>query len=142
REREVAAAAEREPVDRGDGRLPHRLQEPRARVPEAAPLPRLEDGQVAHVLDVRASDERALAGAGQHDDPRLLVARQLAQPVVQRAQRLAVERVHRLRTLDCEDRDPVLAGEADAQTGTLAFRNSTISLVDTPGVNTSATPRS
>src|SRR5207237_3741839 len=81
RERELAAAAEREPVDRGDRRLPHRLEEPCARVAEAAPLLRLEHREAAHVLDVRARDERAVTRAGQDDDSRLLVVRQLGQSV-------------------------------------------------------------
>src|SRR5919204_204012 len=69
-ERELAAAAEREAIDRRDRRLRHRLEEARARVAEPAPLARLEHGQPAHVLDVRACDEGPVARARQHDDPR------------------------------------------------------------------------
>ena len=65
-ERELAAAAEREALDRGDRRLGHRLQQLRDLVAELAPGRRLLDREAAHVLDVGAGDERLLARAGQH----------------------------------------------------------------------------
>ena len=69
-ERELAAAAEREAVDRGDRRLRHRLQQLPAVVAELAPRLRLLDREAAHVLDVGAGDERLLARAGEHDHAR------------------------------------------------------------------------
>src|SRR3712207_6980600 len=49
RERELAAAAERVPVDGGDRRLAHRLEELGGRVPEAAPFARLERSEERRV---------------------------------------------------------------------------------------------
>src|SRR5262249_4886861 len=63
RDRELAAPAEREAVDRGDRRLRHRLEQPRGLVPERAPRLRLVDAEPAHVLDVRTGGKRLLARA-------------------------------------------------------------------------------
>src|SRR5581483_12468555 len=79
--------------------------------------------------------------AGQDDDPRRGVRRELPQPVAERLQRLVVQRVQRVGPVDRDDGDavvPVL--DADAQTATFERRNSTISLVGAPGVKTAATP--
>ena len=62
-ERELAAAAEREAVDRRDGGLRHLLEQARRLVAERPPLLRLARAEAAHVLDVRAGDEGALARA-------------------------------------------------------------------------------
>src|SRR5205814_2389036 len=51
RERELAAAAEREPVDRGDRGLRHRLEQAPGLVAERAPGLRLLRVEPAHVLD-------------------------------------------------------------------------------------------
>src|SRR5207253_6108551 len=59
-ERELAAAAQREAVDRRDRRLGHLLEQARRLVAERAPLLRLAGAEAAHVLDVRARDEGAL----------------------------------------------------------------------------------
>ena len=67
RERELAAAAEREAVDRGDRRLGHRLEQLRDLVAEPPHAFACLDVHRAHRLDVGAGDERAVAGAGEHD---------------------------------------------------------------------------
>src|SRR6266516_649986 len=139
-ERELAAAPEREAVDRGDRRLRHRLEQAPALVTESTPLLGLLDREAAHVLDVCSRDERLLARAGEDDDPRFGVARQFEQPAAQLLEGRPVERVHRLRPVDRDDRDPVLALDPNAQAGTFPFRNSTMSEVGAPGVKTAATP--
>src|SRR5439155_8548260 len=143
RERELAAAAEREPVDRRDRRLRHRLEQPRRLVPERAPRLRVVDVEPVHVLDVGTGDERLVARAGEHDDPNLGVAGELAQPVAKLGQNLHFEGVERLRPVDLDDRDALVVADDDgyAATSTCDRRNSTISLVGAPGVKTSATPR-
>src|SRR5436190_6337367 len=52
RQRELAAAAEREAVHGCDRGLCHRLEEPARLVAERAPRLRLLDAETAHVLDV------------------------------------------------------------------------------------------
>src|SRR5439155_10322088 len=139
--RERAAAAEREPVDRRDRRLAHRLEEERRCVPEPAPLAGLEHGETLHVLDVGAGDERSIARPGQHDRMDTAVVRELAQAVAKRSERLQVERVHRLGPVHGHDRDGVVALDVDhAGAGTFCCRKSTIAETGAPGVNTSATP--
>src|SRR5580765_3481569 len=140
RERELAPAAERKPVDGRDRRLRHRLEQASGLVPESAPLLRLVDVEAAHVLDVRSGDECLLPRAGHDHRARRLVAGELAQPVTQLRERRHVKRVHGLRTVDRDERDRVFPLDVD-QTGTLPLRKSTISLVGAPGVKTSATPR-
>ena len=70
------------------------------------------------------------------------VARQLLEPIPELRQRLDVERVQRLGPVDRDEGDAVLAPvDPDGYaTGTLSRRNSTISRVGAPGVNTAATP--
>src|SRR5829696_1463880 len=140
RERELAAASEREPVDRRDRRLGHRLEQPRRLVTELTPGLRLVDVQPAHVLDVRAGDEGAIPGAGEDDHACVGVLRELAEAVAERLERLDVERVERVLAVDGDDRDAAFLPDDDQLTGTLARRNSTISPIGAPGVKTSATP--
>jgi len=56
-ESELAAAAERVPVDRGDSRLRDRLEEVRAPLAELPPTPRLENPQLRDVIEVIARYE-------------------------------------------------------------------------------------
>ncbi len=79
RERELAAAAEREPVDRGDRRLAHRLEQLACLVTERAPRLCAVGVEAAHVLDVRTRDECAVTRARQHDDARIVVRGERAQ---------------------------------------------------------------
>src|SRR5581483_1122649 len=140
-ERELAAPAQREAVHGRERRLRHRLEQAAAFVTERAPRVSLEDGHLCHLLDVRPGGERLLARAGENDDPRRSVGRELAQPVAERLERLVVQRVERVGPVDRDDGDavdPLL--DADAQAGTFERRNSTISLVGAPGVKTAATP--
>src|SRR5581483_2794668 len=137
---ELAAAAEREAVDRGDRRLRHRLEQPSGLLSERSPGARLVHPQRLHVLDVGAGDERPLARAGEDDDAGCLVAGELDEPVAKLDERGTVERVQRLRPVDGDDGDGLLAGEGDRHQATFARRNSTMSRVGAPGVNTSATP--
>src|SRR5207253_2984964 len=118
--------AEGEPVDRCDRRLRDRLEQLPDVLTELAPLPSLADLEPAHVLDVGARDERPVAGAGQDDGARALVVPQLQEPIAELGQRRQVERVHRVGTVDGEDRDSVLACELDRYARTFFFRNSTI----------------
>src|SRR5581483_10140261 len=83
RERELAAAAEGEPVYGGDRRLRHRLEEAAGLVAERAPALRPLGVEAAHVLDVGPGDERLLARTGEHDGPHVAVVGQLAQTVAQ-----------------------------------------------------------
>src|SRR5262249_43767079 len=73
RERELAAAAEREAVHGRDRRLRHRLEEAPDLVAERTPGRRLLDAETAHVLDVRAGDECAVAGSREDEDANVLV---------------------------------------------------------------------
>src|SRR5262249_24587964 len=140
RERELAAAAEREAVHRRDRRLRHRLQQPSRFVSERAPGLCLPDVEAAHVLDVGAGGERLIARAGEDDRAHVVVAGDVLQTVAQLRQRLDVERVERLLPVDGEDCDRRIAADADQLTGTFPLRKSTISLVAAPGPTTSATP--
>src|SRR6266536_1046442 len=140
RERELAAAAESEAVDRGDRRLRHRLEQPRGLVGESAPRLRLVDAEPAHVLDVRAGDERLLACAREDDDACPLVVGEIAEAIPQRRQRLEVERVQRVLPIDGDHRDRVLPLDVDHVTGILPLTKSTMPEVGAPGVKTSATP--
>src|SRR6266540_373387 len=97
------------------------------------------DVERAHVLDVGARDEGAVARAGEDEHADVAVVAQLPQPVAQLRQRGDVERVHRVGAVDDDGRDGFFALDAD-HAGTRARRNSTISIVGAPGVNTSATP--
>jgi hypothetical protein len=65
-QRQLAAAAEREPVDRRDHRDRQRRQRLAHRVALARELPRLRLGHRRHRRDVGPGDER-LARAGQHE---------------------------------------------------------------------------
>ena len=112
-ERELAAAAECVAVDRRDGRLRHRLEQRGAGMPELSPLARLEHAESLHVLDVGARDKGSVAGAGEHDDPRLRVDGQLCEPLAKRASVLEVERVQSLHPVDDDDRGPTLPLDAD-----------------------------
>src|SRR6266516_469960 len=76
-ERELAAAAEGEAVDRRDRRLRHRLEQPPGLVPERAPLPRLADAEAALVLDVRTGGEGLLPRAGENNHALLPIAGEL-----------------------------------------------------------------
>ena len=66
-QRHLAAAAERVAVDGGDRRLAHRLEHVGDLLAELGVGARLERRLAVHLLDVGAGDERAVAGAGQHD---------------------------------------------------------------------------
>jgi hypothetical protein len=66
------------------------------------------------VLDVRAGDERTLAGAGEHDDAYARVGRSLFEPAAQGLRVLHVERVQRVRPVHGDDRDTVVALEVNA----------------------------
>src|SRR4029079_7549240 len=109
-------------------------------VAERPPLLRLTRIEAAHVLDVRARDEGALAGTCQDDDVRRVVLGELAQPVAELGQRLDVERVERLFPVDSDDCDRVVAVDCDAHAGTAPRMKSTISVVGAPGPKTPATP--
>ena len=80
RERELAAAAEREAVDRGDRRLRSSasIASP-TRAPSSANAARLVGVMLGHLGDVGAGDERLVAGAGQDHDAHARVAVDLAQ---------------------------------------------------------------
>src|SRR5437660_5495220 len=107
---------------------------------ECAPRLRLLDAEAAHVLDVGSRDEGPLAGTGEDDNPGRLVVGELAQAVAQGRQCLDVQRVHGFLAVDGDDRERVVAVDADQLTGTFPLRKSTISLVAAPGPKTSATP--
>src|SRR5262249_23607327 len=140
-DRELAAPAEREAVDRGDRRLRHRLEQPRRLVPERAPRLRFVDTELAHVPDVRTSGERLLAGARQDDDPRIGIVGELVESVPQLSQRRKIERVERILSVDGDEDDAEgRLLRTNAQAATLSRRKSTISDVGAPGVKTSATP--
>ena len=69
------------------------------------------------------------------------VVRELAQAVAELGERLQVERVQRVLAVDRDDDEPAAARlDADGYAGTFARRNSTISAVGVPGVNTAPTP--
>ena len=108
---------------------------------ERPPRLRLRGVEAAHVLDVRPSDEGALARAREDDDARRVVLGELAQPVAELGQRLDVERVERVLPVDRDDGDRVVAPlDEDAQAGTAPRMKSTISVVGAPGPKTPATP--
>ena len=107
--RQLAAAAERVAVDRGDDRLAQVLDE-------------IEDVLAAHrvlaaagrrlhrqLVDVRAGDERLLARARHDHDPDAVVVPQREDRAPQLVERLRVERVQDLRPVDREDRDGAVA---------------------------------
>src|SRR5262245_20078547 len=141
-ERELAAAAEREPVDRRERDLRRDLEQLPYLVAERAPVLGLLDREAAHVLDVRAGRERLVARTGEDDHAHGVVPSQIGQALAQLAERVDVERVHGLGPVDGDDRDRVaLALHPNGyETGTFAWRNSTISEVGAPGVKISATP--
>src|SRR5262249_28157403 len=94
----------------------------------------------AHVLDVGPGNECAIAGAREYDDVGRVVLGELTQPVAELGQRLDVERVERLRPVDRDDGDRVVAIDEDAHAGTAPRMKSTISVVGAPGPKTPATP--
>src|SRR5581483_8528593 len=140
-ERELAAAAEREAVDRGDRRLRHLLEQPRRLVAERAPALRSAGLEAPHVLDVRARDEGLLSRAGEDDDARGLVLGELTEAVPQLGERLDVEGVEGVLPVDRDEDDSgVLAVDDDRHAGTAPRMKSTISPVGAPGPKTPAMP--
>ena len=141
RDRELAAAAEREAVDRRDRRFRHRLEQPGSLVSERAPRLRFVNAEAAHVLDVRPGREGPFAGSRHYDDARIRIVSELAQPVAQLRQRRKIERVERVLPVNSDEDDATgRLVRADAQAATFARKKSTICEVGAPGVNTSATP--
>src|SRR4029453_5289119 len=96
--------------------------------------------EAAHVLDVGARDEGPVARAGQDDDADRRVAGDFGEPVAQLLERGPVDCVHRVRAVDDDGGDRAFAVDPNSYAGTFPRRNSTISLVGAPGVNTAATP--
>ena len=65
------------------------------------------------LVDVGAGDERLLAGAGQDHDAHALVLLQLEDRAAQLVERLRVQRVEHLGTVDRDDRDGAVALEEE-----------------------------
>ncbi len=86
RQRELAAAAEREAVDRGDPRLAREVSiAAPTRAAAARTNARAWSGViVGHLGDVGAGDERLVAGAGQDHDARTLAVAPRAAPATAR----------------------------------------------------------
>ena len=142
-ERELAAAAEREAVDRGDRRLRHRPRAARRLVAERAPRLRARPVEAA-MYSMSAPATNAFVARAREDDARAASSvAELAQPVAQLGQRLDVERVQRLLPVDRDD-----ARRASSRaTPTLSRRDGAAHEVDDlarrrAGLKTAATPSS
>jgi hypothetical protein len=106
RHRQLATAAEREPVDGRDRRLREGLDG------VEGPLHLGVQSRVQVVVpqlgDVRARDERLLPGAGDGDEPHVVALAQLGQRVAQVGQHLPGERVAHLRPGDRDNGEAVV----------------------------------
>jgi hypothetical protein len=123
--RDLAAAAEGVAVDGGDDRLAEALDE------VAHPVPGLGEGarglrrQPRELADVGPGDERAVAGAGQHDGPDLVVGPEIGERRGQGGDRLRVQGVEHLRPVDGDrghrsgpfDQDPIVVHEVPSGRG-------------------------
>src|SRR5207244_6811847 len=107
RHRELAAAAEREAVDRRD----HRLAEVLDHVEDVLAGERglAAAGRRLHreLVDVRACDERLFARAGHDDRAHILVTLQIEHRAAQLVNRLRVQRVEHLGPVDRDQADAV-----------------------------------
>src|SRR5439155_20670394 len=95
---ELAAPADRDPVDARDRRLPDLAQAVVRVLERAEPLPVLDgsaDELGAPRLEIGADAERA-PGAGEDDNPDLVVPRRVLARACQLAERLEIERVQHL----------------------------------------------
>ena len=75
----------------------HRLAELMDHGDEAAAI--LRAAHVGHVVDVGATDEGAAAGAGEHDDPQVALARQRLEGLGEIEQRRRIEHVQAARVI-------------------------------------------
>ncbi len=100
RHRELAPAAERVAVDRGD----HRLAEVLDQVEDVLPGQRVfaagRRGQHGELVDVGAGDERLVAGSGHDDRPHAIVLLEFEHGAAQLVERLGVEGVQNPRPVD------------------------------------------
>ncbi len=115
-ERDLAAAAERVAVDGRDRGLRHRLEQTPDLVADLGELARLLGRDLAHVLEVGAADEGAVARAGEHDAANARVLAQLAQARLELADGLDVERVQARLAIDLHQRDRSVPRDDDAHT--------------------------
>jgi len=104
-ERQLAAAAERVAVDRGDHRLERALELQHHSLAKARDL--LGGGRAEHrqLVDVGARDEALVPATGDDQRAQLGIRVKLASEIVDLGQRLAVERVEHGGPVDAQHRD-------------------------------------
>ena len=119
---QFATTAECVTVDRGDDRLWQAFDgagECLSLAPERQSLGR---GEIDHLLDIGARGERAVAGAGEDDDPDRAILTEGVERGSQEIELLGVERVESLRAVHRDDRDALVDLDVDRHVSLFPLR--------------------
>ena len=111
RHRKLAAAAERVAVDRGDDGLAELLDGVHDPLAATRQLPTRRRRLYRQFADVRTGNERLLASTGHDYDTHGLVVTERRHRATELVERVMVERVQDLRTIDGEDGDGTVVCE-------------------------------